>query len=62
MARGVPLFHDFRNVEPQQTFPEHFGFVSTDVDQSDGQIEIYDTDFRILSDPNREIFTINNDD
>ena len=60
-ARGVSQFHDFRNMEPQHTFSEQIGFVSTEL-ESDSQIEIYDTDFRILSDPYRKILTLETDD
>ena len=61
-ARGVSQFHVFRNMEPQHTFSEQIGFVSTEIDESDSQIEIYDTDFRILSDPYRKILTLETDD
>ena len=61
-AMGVQQFLVFRNVELLHTFPEKFGFVSTEIDNSDIQIDFYDTNYRILSDPNPQIMTLDNED
>ena len=61
-AMCVTQFLVFRNMELQHTCPAQIGFVSTEIDNSDFEFDFYDTNYRILSDPNPQIVTLEDED
>ena len=64
-AMCVTQFLVPRNMELQHTCPAQIGFVSTtspEIDNSDFKFDFYDTNYRILSDPNPQIMTLENED